>query len=188
MSMDHTTETTITRQPEPGSAAMAPYWVERRRYLKELRHIPELRQHWWGALCIYLLRRAVWCFGFFPVFLAFWVPLVMANFNPVVMINGILPELESFLASNPEVQAGTIQTLVIAWLSVSFFFLVFDFVLTPFRSPYEIEADVHMRAWEQQQAPPAPAHAATSQSEPESQENDITTPITERPEQVPEKV
>ncbi|WP_228151072.1 hypothetical protein [Tamilnaduibacter salinus] len=185
--MDHTTGTTITRQPEPGSAAMAPYWVERRRYLKELRRIPELRQRWWGALFIYLLRRALWCFGFFPVFLAFWIPLVMANFNPVVMINGILPELEAFLASNPEVQAGTIQTLIIAWLSVSFFFLVFDFVLTPFRSPYEIEADIHMRAWEQQQATPQPDPSEPHAPETPPQDEDATA-VTERPEQVPEKV
>lgn len=136
-------------RPEPGSAGLAPYWVERKRYLKEIRKVPELRQRFWSAMLIYLLRRVLWSFGFFPVFIAFWVPLVMASFNPVIMVTDILPDLQAFVAANPEVQANRIQTLVIAWLSIGFFFLIFDFVLTPFRSPYEYEADVYMRAWEQ---------------------------------------
>ncbi|WP_203140690.1 hypothetical protein [Marinobacter mangrovi] len=142
--------------PEPGSAELAPYWVERKRYLKQLRKVPELRQRFWSALLMYTLRRVLWSFGFFPVFIAFWVPLVMASFNPVVMVTNILPDLQAFVAANPEMQANTTQTIVVAWLSVGFFFLIFDFVLTPFRSPYEYEADVYMRAWEQRQ-PEAPA-------------------------------
>lgn len=137
-----------TALPEPGSAELAPYWVERKRYLKQLRKVPELRQRFWSAILVYFLRRVLWSFGFFPVFIAFWVPLVMASFNPVVMVTNIMPELQGFVASNPEMQANTVQTLVMAWLSVGFFFLIFDFVLTPFRSPYEYEADVYMRAWE----------------------------------------
>lgn len=141
-------------RPEPGSAELAPYWVERKRYLKEVKRIPELRQRFWSAVLVYLLRRVLWSFGFFPIFIAFWVPLVMASFNPVIMINDILPDLQAFVAANPEVQANRIQTLLIAWLSISFAFLIFDFVLTPFRSPYEYEADVYMRAWEQHHATP----------------------------------
>ncbi|TBW48626.1 hypothetical protein EZI54_21055 [Marinobacter halodurans] len=144
-------------QPEPGSAELAPYWVERKRYLKQLRKVPELRQRFWSALLIYTLRRILWSFGFFPVFIAFWVPLVMASFNPVIMVTNILPDLQAFVAANPEMQANTTQTLVVAWLSVGFFFLIFDFVLTPFRSPYEYEADVYMRAWEQRQPETTPA-------------------------------
>ncbi|BES70962.1 hypothetical protein RE428_19800 [Marinobacter nanhaiticus D15-8W] len=140
---------------EPGSAELAPYWVERKRYLKEVKRIPELRQRFWSAILVYLLRRVLWSFGFFPIFIAFWVPLVMASFNPVIMVNDILPDLQAFVAANPEVQANRIQTLLIAWLSIGFAFLVFDFVLTPFRSPYEYEADVYMRAWEQRHASPA---------------------------------
>ncbi|MDX1633391.1 MAG: hypothetical protein R3280_02025 [Marinobacter sp.] len=132
-------------RPAPGIAA---YWAERRHYLQNIRKVPELRQKFVQALAIYILRRALWSFGFFPVFIAFWVPFVLASFNPVVLVGELLPALEAFLNANPEVQANTISTLVIAWLSIGFFFLVFDFVLTPFRSPYQYEADVYMRAWE----------------------------------------
>lgn len=144
----HTASTTLpeTRLHQHGISA---YWLERRDYLARVRKAPELRQRYWRAIAIYTLRRTLWSFGFFPVFIAFWVPLVLSSFNPVVMINEVLPALESFVGANPEVQANTISTLVIAWLSVGFFFLVFDFVLTPFKSPYQYEADVHMRAWEQ---------------------------------------
>ncbi len=128
---------------------VAAYWVERRRYLDRLRKVPEIRQRFWREVAIYLLRRLLWSFGFFPVFLAFWIPFVMASFNPVVMASDLIPLLEEFVNSNPEVQATTISTLLIAWASIGFFFLVFDFVLTPFTSPYEYEADVYMRSWEQ---------------------------------------
>ncbi|WP_404361907.1 hypothetical protein [Marinobacter sp.] len=131
---------------EPSVAA---YWAARRRYLDSIRKVPELRQRFISALGIYILRRALWSFGFFPVVIAFWVPLVLSSFNPVILVGDVLPTLQAFVNANPEVQANTISTLVIAWLSLGFFFLVFDFVLTPFRSPYQYEADVHMRAWEQ---------------------------------------
>ncbi len=131
------------------AADVAAYWAERRRYLAKIRKTPELRQQYWKALGIYLLRRALWSFGFFPVLVAFWLPLVLASFNPVVMAADLLPLLEEFVNSNPEIQANTTSSLVMAWLSVGFFFLVFDMVLTPFRSPYQYEADVYMKAWEQ---------------------------------------
>ncbi|WP_228160539.1 hypothetical protein [Marinobacter bohaiensis] len=139
-------------EPEPGSAELAPYWVERKRYLKQLRKVPELRQRFRRSLLVYSLRRLLWSFCFFPVIIAFWVPLVMASFNPVILVTNLLPQLEAFIAANPEVQAHTTQTLVVAWLSVGFFFLIFDFILTPFRSPYDYEADVHMRVWEDRQS------------------------------------
>ena len=128
---------------------VAAYWAERRNYLYRIRKVPEIRQRFWREVAIYLLRRLLWSFGFFPVFIAFWVPFVMASFNPVVLASDLIPLLQDFVDSNPEVQATTISTLVIAWASIGFFFLVFDFVLTPFKSPYEYEADVYMRSWEQ---------------------------------------
>lgn len=152
-------------KPEPGSAELAPYWVERKRYVKQIRKVPELRRRFWTSAMVYLLRRLLWSFGFFPVFIAFWVPLVMASFNPVVMVTNILPDLQAFVASNPEMQANTAQTLVVAWLSVGFFFLIFDFVLTPFRSPYEYEADVYMRAWEYRETGTSPHTETSTQSE-----------------------
>ena len=128
---------------------MAAYWAERRRYLERIRRVPEIRQRYWRAIGMYLLRRVLWSFGFFPVFIAFWVPFVLSSFNPVVMASDLIPLLEGFVDANPEIQANTLSTLVIAWASIGFFFLVFDFVLTPFKSPYEYEADVYMRSWEQ---------------------------------------
>lgn len=133
-----------TQAPE-----VAAYWAERRRYLESIRKSPEVRQRYWREVAIYMARRLLWSFGFFPVFLAFWVPLVLASFNPVVLASDLIPLLQEFVGSNPEVQATMLSTLAIAWASVGFLFLIFDFVLTPFRSPYEYEADVYMKAWEQ---------------------------------------
>ncbi|MEA1081612.1 hypothetical protein [Marinobacter qingdaonensis] len=128
---------------------VAAYWAERRRYLERIRKVPEIRQKFWREVAIYLLRRLLWSFGFFPIFIAFWIPFVLASFNPVVMATDLVPLLQDFISANPEVQATKISTLAIAWGSIGFIFLVFDFVLTPFRSPYEYEADVYMRSWEQ---------------------------------------
>ncbi|MFO7786444.1 MAG: hypothetical protein R6W87_01540 [Halospina sp.] len=127
------------------------YWVERKRYLEEIRGIPELRRRYLKALAVYLLRRTLWSFGFFPVFLGFWIPLVFARFNPVALVDNALPHLERFVDATAQVQATTLETLVLSWLSVGLLFAVFDLVLTPFKSPYEYEADVHMRAWEELQ-------------------------------------
>lgn len=138
--------------PRKGSVQapeVAAWWAERRRYLEQVRKVPEVRQRYWREAGVYLLRRILWSFGFFPVFMAFWVPFVMSSFNPVVMASDLIPLLQGFVNANPEVQATNLSTLAIAWASVGFFFLVFDFVLTPFRSPYEYEADVYMRSWEQ---------------------------------------
>ena len=129
---------------------VAAYWDERRRYLKSIRKTPAVRHHYWRAIAVYLLRRVVWSFGFFPVFSAFWIPLVLVQFNPVVLANDTIVLLQDFSGGNPELQANTLSTLLFAWASIGCFFLIFDFVLSPFRSPYEYEADVYMHAWEHQ--------------------------------------
>ncbi|WP_242634351.1 hypothetical protein [Marinobacter salicampi] len=142
----------------PGPAIeIAAYWSARRDYLAAIRKVPELRSRFVRALAIYVLRRLLWSFGFFPVFLGFWIPLVMANFNPVVLVSELLPALQAFVNANPEVQANTLSSLAIAWVSIGFFFLVFDFILTPFKSPYQYEADVYMRAWERRKHEQLPA-------------------------------
>ncbi|MDI9245823.1 hypothetical protein [Marinobacter sp. CHS3-4] len=149
------TNSNVSAPPNPGDHSkmqapeVAAYWAERRRYLEKIRKVPEVRQRFWRAVGIYLLRRILWSFGFFPVFIAFWLPLVLSSFNPVVMATDLIPILQDFVQSNPEEQATAMSTMAIAWASIGFFFLVFDFVLTPFKSPYEYEADVYMRSWEQ---------------------------------------
>jgi len=140
-------------EPEKNASAIdapevAAYWEERRRYLQRLRQTPEMRRKYRRALAAYLCRRLLWSFGFFPVLIAFWVPFVMASFNPVVLASELIQMLQAFVDSNPEVQANMQSNLLIAWISVGFFFLVFDFILSPFRSPYEYEADVYMKSWE----------------------------------------
>ena len=141
---DETTKTNALEAPE-----VAAWWAERRQYLERIRKVPEIRHKFWREVGVYLLRRVLWSYGFFPVFIAFWLPFVMASFNPVVLATDMIPVLQSFIDSNPEEQATTISTLLIAWFSIGSFFLVFDFVLTPFRSPYQYEADVYMKSWEQ---------------------------------------
>jgi len=128
---------------------VAAWWAERRQYLERIRRVPEIRQRFWREVAVYLLRRLLWSYGFFPIFIAFWLPFVMSSFNPVVMATDLIPVLQEFVGSNPEEQATAISTLMIAWFSIGSFFLVFDFVLTPFRSPYQYEADVYMKSWEQ---------------------------------------
>ncbi len=123
------------------------YWHERKTYLRALAGLPEMRQRYARAVGVYLLRRFLWSFAFFPIFLAFWIPLILSRFNPVAMIQSILPNLQNFVNADPQQQAASIETFVIAWLSVGITFAVFDLILTPFQSPYDYEADVHMRAW-----------------------------------------
>jgi|GEM_PF-5808636 len=127
------------------------YWAERKRFLAHLKQSSELRQRYWKASAMYLLRRLLWSFGFFPIFIAFWVPLIMSGFNPVILLNDAMPVFQAFLDSTPQMQQHRLETLALAWFSIGVFFLIFDFVLTPFRSPFQYEADVHMRAWEQLQ-------------------------------------
>jgi hypothetical protein len=127
------------------------YWIERKKYLEKIKNVPELRKRFLKSIFVYLLRRFLWSFGFFPIFISFWLPLVLNRFNPVAMVSSLLPSLEGFVNSNPQAQANTMDTLFIAWFSIGFIFAIFDFVLTPYKSPYEYEADVHMRAWEELQ-------------------------------------
>ncbi len=141
----------IVVTPRPKLADAADYHNERRRYLARARRNPGLRQHYLRSLLRYLILRGAWSFGFFPVVLAVWVPLVLAEFNPVVMVQSLLPHLQEFVTSNPEMQARTVTTLVSGWFSVGLFFLLFDVVIHPFRSPFQQEADIHMRAWSQSQ-------------------------------------
>ncbi len=90
------------------------------------------------------------------MFIGFWIPLVFARFNPVAMVDSALPHLERFVEATAQVQATTMDTLILSWLSIGLLFAVFDLVLTPFKSPYEYEADVHMRAWEELRQRDAP--------------------------------
>ena len=138
-----------SRQNALHAPEVAAYWAERRRYLEKIRKLPEVRQRFWREVGIYLLRRIVWSFGFFPVFVSFWLPLVLSSFNPVVVASELIPILQGFVQANPEEQATALSTVAIAWASIGLFFLVFDFLLTPFKSPYKYEADVYMRSWEQ---------------------------------------
>jgi hypothetical protein len=155
---------------------VAAYWDERRRYLKSIRKTPAVRNHYWRAMAVYLLRRVLWSFGFFPVFFAFWIPLVLAQFNPVVLANDLIALLQDFTNSNPELQANTLSTLIIAWASIGGFFLIFDFVLSPFRSPYEYEADVYMRAWEHQYSAPSSPTRASPITSPNTLSNTAEAP------------
>ena len=134
-----------------GQIEVEAYWVERKRYLQEIKKIPELNRRYIKSGLAYLMRRFLWSFTFFPVFIAFWIPFVLNRFNPVATVQKFLPGLQAFVEANPQSQAATIETLVIAWLSIGITFAIFDFILTPFKSPYEYEADVHMRAWEELQ-------------------------------------
>lgn len=133
------------------------YLNERRRYSSQLRMQAGSLRRLAGASAVYLLRRMLWSFGFFPVVIAFWLPLVFARFNPVVMIDSLLPAMQSFVQGNPEAQAATMETVLIAWFSIGFAFTVFDLILTPFKSPLEQSTDAHMRLWLALHAPQADA-------------------------------
>lgn len=150
-SHDHKTTSSDRPVARPRVPDASDYHNERRRYLARARRNPGLRQQYLRNLIGYLLLRGAWSFGFFPVVLAFWIPLVLAEFNPVVMVQSLLPHLEAFVASNPEIQARTVNTLISGWVSIGLFFLLFDVIIHPFRSPFQQEADIHMRAWSQSQ-------------------------------------
>lgn len=147
---DTSTERSL-RSTSPRMPDASAYHSERRRYLARARRNPGLRQRYLRNLAGYLLLRGAWSFGFFPIILAFWVPLVLAEFNPVVMVQSLLPHLDAFVSANPEVQARSISTVLAGWASIGLFFFLFDVVINPFRSPFQKEADIHMRAWSQSQ-------------------------------------
>ncbi len=167
-----------------GQTVIEAYWLERKKYLRKVKGIRALRWRFAREMAIYLLRRFLWSFGFFPVFIAFWVPWVLNRFNPVATVNNLLPYLQNYVAANPEQQAATVDTLLIAWASIGFIFAVFDFVLTPFKSPYEYEADIHMRAWEEMQRlvnPSAEDPASASHSDADAEHMPSTTEKTRLP-------
>lgn len=137
--------------PRPRLPDARDYYSERRRYLARARRNPGLRQQFLTDLAYYLVRRALWSFGFFPVVIAVWLPLVLAGFNPVVFAQSLIPHLEAFVSSNPEVQAYMLSNLIAGWVSVGLFFMLFDIILKPFQSPFQAEADRYMRAWSQSQ-------------------------------------
>lgn len=148
---DRTAAGAPAMQARPKVPDSRDYHAERRRYLARARKNAVLQQHYLARLVVYLLRRCAWSFGFFPVVLAAWLPLVLAGFNPVVMVQQLIPHLQAFVSSNPEVQARTLDNLMVGWISIGLFFLLFDIIITPFRSPIQQEADIHMRAWSQSQ-------------------------------------
>ncbi len=145
----------INRQVLPASdndSIIEDYWQERHRFMEELRGIPEMRSRHRRAIIIYLARRLLWAFAFFPVFLVFWVNLVLFKFNLVALTTSLLPLMQGYVDSSLQQQATTLNTVVIAWFSIGLTYAIFDFVLTPYHSPYEQEAEIHMRVWEQLQA------------------------------------
>jgi hypothetical protein len=129
------------------------YVRERTRYIEELKRQPGMLRKLVTASVLYLTRRMIWSFGFFPIVIAFWLPLVFARFNPVVMVNNLLPSLQSFVQANPQAQAAALETVFIAWFSIGFAFTIFDLILTPFRNPLEQATKYHMQAWLALRAP-----------------------------------
>ena len=123
------------------------YWAERRRFLGYLKRDSRIRRRNYSQFLSYFIRRVLWAFGFFPVFLALWIPLVMAKFNLVVLMVNLRPLMDDFINATPNIQASMIDTVLIAWLSIGVAFAIFDLILTPYQSPYKIELDTHMRAW-----------------------------------------
>src|SRR5690554_7449797 len=103
------------------SPEVAAWWAERRRYLEQIRKTPELRQQFRKEVALYLLRRALWCYGFFPVVIAFWLPFVLSSFNSVVIAHSLLPTVQVLVASNAAPQATTLRTLTLACLPLRSF-------------------------------------------------------------------
>ena len=123
------------------------YWSERRRVLGFLKRDSRLKRRHYFKFLSYFFRRLLWAFGFFPVFLAFWIPLVMANFDLVVLMVNLRPLMDEFINAPTDVQSSMVDTIFIAWLSLGTAFAIFDLILCPYRSPYRTELDTHMRAW-----------------------------------------
>jgi hypothetical protein len=122
------------------------YWKLRESYLKALKQDDNLKKENRKRVAIYLLRKVLWSFGFFPIFLVVWIPLLLSHFNLVVFSQQLIDLFTSFLAQSPNLQAATSESILIGWASIGCMFMVFDLVLTPYRSPYEDEADAYMKA------------------------------------------
>ena len=102
MIMTDTSTEASTYPSSPRVPDASAYHNERRRYLARSRRNPGLRQRYLRNLAGYLLLRSAWSFGFFPVILALWVPLVMAEFNPVVMVQAPLPHPEAVVPAKAQ--------------------------------------------------------------------------------------
>ena len=103
-----------------------------------------MRRRYFQALGIYLLRRFLWSFAFFPFF-CLSDSVGAFRFNPVAMVQNILPELQIFVSADPSSSQNR-RNALIAWLTIGVTFAVFaDLILTPFKSPIDYEADVHAR-------------------------------------------
>lgn len=123
------------------------YTTEKQRITQQLRRDPVLRRRYLFTLSAYLTRRLLWSFGFFPVFLAVWIPLILSKFNLVIVLVNVRPLIEDFLNASPNLQASMTEAIITAWLSTGAAFAIFDMIITPFKSPYQAEVDIHMRAW-----------------------------------------
>lgn len=132
---------TETNKPEEA------YTKEKQRVIQQLKRDPILRRRYLLTLMAYLVRRLLWSFGFFPVFLAVWIPLILSKFNLVIVLVNVRPLIEDFLNATPNMQASMTEAIITAWLSTGAAFAVFDMIITPFKSPYQSEIDIQMRAW-----------------------------------------
>jgi hypothetical protein len=122
------------------------YWKIRESYLEQLKTDFKLKRENRKRILVYLFRKLLWSFGFFPVFLAVWIPLLLSHFNLVVFFQQLETLITSFLSQTPNLQAATTESIIIGWASIGCMFMVFDLVLTPYRSPYEEQADAYMKA------------------------------------------
>jgi len=122
------------------------YWKLRESYLSALKNDRQLKKENRKRIAVYVLRKLLWSFGFFPIFLAVWIPLLLSHFNLVVFSQQIISLFTGFLAQSPNLQAATSESIFIAWASIGCMFMVFDLVLTPYRSPYQEQADAYMKA------------------------------------------
>jgi hypothetical protein len=129
-----------------GEEYLNDYWKLRDSYMNDLKHDRELRKENRKRIAIYILRKLLWSFGFFPIFLAVWIPLLLSHFNLVVFSQQLIELFTSYLAQSPNLQAATSESIIIAWASIGCMFMVFDLVLTPYRSPFEEQADAYMKA------------------------------------------
>ncbi|GAA3920098.1 hypothetical protein [Litoribacillus peritrichatus] len=122
------------------------YWKLRENYLTSLKDDKELKKENRKRVAVYVLRKLLWSFGFFPVFLTVWVPLLLSHFNLVVFSQQLIELFNGFLSQSPNLQAATSESIIIAWASIGCMFMVFDLVLTPYRSPFQEQADAYMKA------------------------------------------
>src|SRR5690554_7654222 len=58
--------TDLTQKPID-SPEVAAWWAERRGYLEQIRKPPELSRQFRREVALYLLRRALWCYAYFPL-------------------------------------------------------------------------------------------------------------------------